>query len=318
MCATIAHVNAPAFSIARLNPVPPEAWQARLSDAGLGLRVGPFDLHLRVTAPGVAEALHRLYRDHPVLEGDRVYSCHALLEEVRHWRRPHRRVRFSVDGLRPHEDMPSGQGLAVLEWGLNLVIAMRFHCFLMLHAAVLERHGRALILPASPGHGKSTLCAALAHRGWRLLSDEFGLLRPGGADLLPVPRPMPLKNQSIEVISRFAPEAEFGPTIHNTRKGTVAHVKPPADSVARAAEPARAGWVVFPRWSPDVPLTLEPVGRGEAFVELATHAFNYELLGEAGYATVSLLTRSARCHRLLYSDLDRAVEVLTHMADDDA
>jgi predicted ATPase len=30
-----------------------------------------------------------------------------------------------------------------------------------------------VILPAPPGSGKSTLCAALVTRGWRLLSDEL-------------------------------------------------------------------------------------------------------------------------------------------------
>jgi hypothetical protein len=30
------------------------------------------------------------------------------------------KVRFEVDGIRPHEDMPVGQSLPVLEWGINL------------------------------------------------------------------------------------------------------------------------------------------------------------------------------------------------------
>ena len=53
-------------------------------------------------------------------------------------------MRFIVDGRVPHEDLPAAQALAVFEWGLNLVIALRSHRFLMLHAAVLERGGRAL------------------------------------------------------------------------------------------------------------------------------------------------------------------------------
>ena len=134
----------------------------------------------------------------------------------------HRRcVRFLVDGRAPHEDLPARQALAVLEWGLNLVIALRMHCYLMLHSAVLERAGRGLLLPAAPGFGKSTLCAALANRGWRLLSDEFGLIRSGTTDLLPLPRPIALKNESIDVIRAFAPDAYIGPSIPNTRKGTV-------------------------------------------------------------------------------------------------
>ena len=79
----------------------------------------------------------------------------------------------------------------------------------MLHAAVVERNGSALFLPAMPGSGKSTLCAALTYRGWRLFSDEFGLIEPARGAVLPLPRAIPLKNRSIEVIRRFAPQGPF-------------------------------------------------------------------------------------------------------------
>jgi HprK-related kinase A len=311
-------VNADPESIRLAGALPSAEWRSTLAGEGLGLRIGPFDVHLTVPIKEVAASLQALYGDHPLLGGERVYAVRARLDPVWHFgRRPGRRVRFSVDGLRPHEDMPPGQGLAVLEWGLNLAIAMRFHCFLLLHSAVLERNGRALLMPASPGHGKTTLCAALAHRGWRLLSDEFGILRPGTTDLIPVPRPMPLKNESIDVIRSFEPNAAFGPVIPGTRKGVICHVKPPAGSVARADEAAPARWIVFPRWSRGVPLTLEDIGPGEGFMQLATNAFNYELLGEPAFDTVGRVVASSRCLRLVYADLERAVDALTRLADHD-
>lgn len=304
----------------RVGDLSPEEWRARLEGPGLGMRVGPFDLHLRIAGLDAVDVpLRHLYRDHPLLDDNRVFSCHAELHGLRHWGRSgvERRVRFKVDGLSPHEDMPAYQGLAVLEWGVNLAIAMRFHGFLMLHSAVLERGGRTLLLPAAPGHGKTTLCAALAHRGWRLFSDEFGLLRPGDTRLVPLPRPMPLKNESIDVIRAFAPAAEFGPVIPNTRKGTVVHVKPTRESVERAAETAPAAWVIFPQWVAGEPLRLEEVPRIDAFMQIATNAFNYDLLGEPAFETVHALVESARCFRLVYSDLEACVAALTELADRD-
>ena len=64
----------------------------------------------------------------------------------------------------------------MLEWGLNWCVAGHAHQYLMLHAAALERNGRAVILPGDPGAGKSTLTAALMLSGWRLLSDEITLV----------------------------------------------------------------------------------------------------------------------------------------------
>lgn len=293
-------------------------FRSRIEGPGLGVRLGPFDVHLTVRVPTILEPLRTLYAWYSPLEGDRVYGCHATLSEARNLRRrPIRRVRFTVDGVTPHEDLPRAQALSVLEWGINLVIALRFHCYLLLHTAVLERNGRALLLPAAPGHGKSTLCAALAHRGWRLLSDEFGIVRPGTRMVRPIPRPMPLKNESIAVIRSFAPEAVLGPEISNTRKGTVAHVRPPRESVERAGEPAPARWLVFPRWQAGARQELDEVLPSEAFMRLATNAFNYEMHGERGFATVRDLVAGSRCFRLVYSDLDAAIAALDRLSDED-
>jgi HprK-related kinase A len=288
---------------------------ALMGGPGVGVQIGPFDVRLNVGVPEILPALWKLYADYPLLEeGERVYSIHARLDGITAWRRPLRRVRFSVDSFPLHEDLPRAQALTVLEWGLNLVIALRFHCFLLLHAAVLERDGRALLLPAAPGHGKSTLCTALAHRGWRLLSDEFGILRPADLDLAAIPRPIPLKNESIEIIRDFAPEAIWGPKIHGTRKGTVAHVAPPTNSVERSAEPSRCRWLVFPRWQSGASLELSEVPLSVAFMRLATNAFNYETQGERGFRAVQRVIASSRCYELVYSNLDEAVTALDRMA----
>ncbi|HRO59572.1 MAG TPA: HprK-related kinase A [Burkholderiaceae bacterium] len=298
----------------RVDSLDPGGFQARLAD-GLGLRIGPFDVHIKARATALAEPLYRLYGHYPLLDDARVFSCHLRLEELRAaLPKSVRRVRFTVDGRQPHDDMPAEQALAVLEWGFNLVIALRFHRFLMLHSAVLERNGGALLMPAGPGHGKTTLCAALAHRGWRLLSDEFGLLRPGKTAFVPIPRPMPLKNASIEVMRNFAPQAELGPSIEGTIKGTVAHVRPPRDSVDAAAIEAPARWVVFPRWQADARLSFEEVPRAEAFMSLARNAFNYEVVGQAAFETVRDIVDRSRCYRLVYSDLDEAVELFDRLA----
>jgi HprK-related kinase A len=198
----------------------------------------------------------------------------------------------------------------LLEWGLNWCIATQAHQFLMLHSAVVEKNGDSLILPALPGAGKSTLCAALSHRGWRLLSDEFGLIEPETKRVLPLPRAVPLKNRSIEVIRRFAPEAHLGPVFENTRKGTVAHMRPPGDSLARQREPARPRWILFPRFQANADLTIRPIEKAVAFIRLSQNSFNYRLLGALGFRTLAPLIRTCNCYSLRFGDLDEVVAAL--------
>lgn len=294
----------------------PAAFAEQLQRAGVGFQVGPFKLHVRTPGIDLAEPLHALYRDYRLVgDAGSVFNARLVMRRVRvrAWGKSRKTVRVSVDGFVPQEDMPLEHALPGLEWALNLVIAMRHQAFLMLHAGVLERNGEALVLPASPGHGKTTLCAALAHRGWRFMSDEFGLVRPGSTELWPLPRPMPLKNESIEVIRSFAPSAHIGPASAGTRKGTVAHLRAPADSIHKDALPARARWVVFPRWQAGAKIEIDQVPQAQAFMELATHAFNYETLGLAGFRAVRDLIDASSCHRLVYSDLDEAVHALDEL-----
>jgi HprK-related kinase A len=286
-----------------------------LSGSGLGVRIGPFDAHMRCGVEELYGPLFEFYRDYPCLGGDRVYSFSVNLQPVRHFKLfGRRRVRFSVDGRQPHQDMPLEHALPVLEWGINLVIAFRGHSFLMLHSAAVERSGSLFLLPAAPGSGKSTLCAALSCRGWRTFSDEFALVRPESGDIHPVPRPMAIKNESIGVIRNFAPDAYIGPVSKGTRKGDVGHVKPPSSSIRRQSEACSASHIVFPRWREGSETTLTRLGSTEAFMLIASNAFNYDLLGEAAFAAVAALVRRSECYGLVYSDLDDATEKLKRLA----
>jgi HprK-related kinase A len=128
---------------------------------------------------------------------------------------------------------------------------------------------------------------------------------------------MPLKNASIDVIRAFAPDAELGPRIANTRKGTIAHVKAPAESIRRAHEPAAVRWIVFPQWQAGAPLQFDEMAKAQAFMTLATNAFNYEMVGEAAFNAVRQLVTEARCFRLVYSNLEQAIAQLNRLAETD-
>ena len=77
---------------------------------------------------------------------------------------------FHFDDRPSFRPLPPGQAFPLLEWGLNWRVAAHAHQFLIVHAAVIVK-AAGRILPAPPGSGKSTLCAGLISRGWRLLSD---------------------------------------------------------------------------------------------------------------------------------------------------
>jgi len=227
---------------------------------------------------------------------------------LRRWWRP--QVRFQNDGRVPFEPFPADAPLPLMEWSANWMLGRRCNHVLLLHAGVVERDGHALVMPAMPGSGKSTLTAALSLHGWRLLSDEFGVLDVERLRFRPALKPVALKNASIDVIRALAPGAELGPSFPKTRKGTVAHLAPSREAVDRVHEPARPGAVVLPRWVPGSVTRLEPVAAPVAFTTLAFNAFNYTVLGAAGFDAVTALVQRCPVWQLEYSDIDDALHAL--------
>ena len=287
----------------------------RLHEPGLFFRIEPFCVHLHSNLADFPPLLQRLYADYHICEAAFFADFHIFLDRSKGWRRWWRpQVQFRVDIEVPFSPFPADTALPFMEWGLNWCVGQRVYHLLLLHSGVLERQGQAILLPAWPGSGKSTLCAALSYRGWRLLSDEFALVRPADLAIIPFPRPIPLKNESIAVIRAFAPEAIMGPAFPKTRKGTVAHVRPPRDSVIRSQEPARARWIIFPHFEANATLRLKTLPKERAFLKLAGNSFNYELIGLRGFETVSGLIDSCDCYLLTYSDLEQAIAQLNALA----
>jgi HprK-related kinase A len=288
---------------------------------GMTLEVGALRVAIRSNARGFAPTFGRLYahsRFSPRPDNGLIDFPLALRRRHGLRRLVAPQVTLYSDQQHPFHPFPEDHAFPFFEWGMNWYLATQAHQYLLLHAAVVEKAGRALIMPARPGSGKSTLCAALIHRGWRLLSDEFGLVAGEGAQLLALPRPTALKNESIDILGRFAPEAVIGPVFPRTRKGAVAHVMPPAQSTERAHEPARPGWVVFPQYTAGVTTRLHPFPKGRAFLKLSGNAFNYKLKGPSGFRAVARIIHASHTYFLEFDSLEHAVERLGRMVDETA
>lgn len=300
---------------ASLADVPLQAIQQALRGPGLRFDYGATVLRLRSDSALLAQQLQQVYAAFAFDDDHGAWAdLHVELMRqggLRRWLRP--QVGFHCDGREPFMPFPADSPLPLAEWGVNWLIGQRLHHLLLLHAGALERDGRALILPATPGSGKSTLTAALSLRGWRLLSDEFGAYDPARASFQALLKPVALKNQSIAVIRAFEPSAALGPAFPKTRKGTVVHLGADARAVAQRAEPAAPGLVILPRWSAGSATRLEPLVPERLFTALTYNAFNYGTLGAVGFDAAVHLARACPGWTLVYSDLDDALAAIDRL-----
>jgi HprK-related kinase A len=269
------------------------------------LQVGPVSFRIGSQWRQPVAQLRRLYAGYP--EPDGLCDFTVRLEAERLWRRWVRpSVAIRGDYVLPDAaPLPLAQGLLAAEMGMNLQMALGQKRFLLLHAASVEREGRALLLTGHSGAGKSTLGALLGERGWRFMGDEFALLDLEGGLLHPFPRAVSLKNESLGLLDGVDP-ARLGPVLSGTPKGRIRHLRPNREAVARMGEPARPVMILFPRFGRDLDPTVRDVGSAEAFMRLTQASTNYVALGERGFDALTRFVGKLPAKAIDYADTGQA------------
>lgn len=289
------------------------SFREQLANRGITLRVGPYNYTIRSNLKDVRTGLTELYADFPLAGAEEFVDYSVSLEAGSFWQRARGEAEFLFDEQSPFDPIPDGQAYAFLEWGMNWCVSLHTNEYLKLHAAVVARNDAAVIFPGVPGAGKSTLCAAMGLAGWRILSDEHAMIPPGSTDVIPLCRPVSLKNESIDVIRGFSPEAIIGPVSKETHKGVVAHLKADLDPKSHDTGPLPVKAMVFPTFSPGQEQRLVPRRRTESFLLAAYHSFNYSLLCETGFEAMQTLVEKVNCYDLFYHDLDWALGALDQL-----
>lgn len=263
------------------------------------LRIGPVGFRIGSDWPTPIAQLAALYRDYPRPD---IADYTVRLSAARPWRRWIRpSVTIGGDYTLPEAaPLPLAHGLLAAEMAMNLQLALGHRRHLLLHASVVERDGRALVMTGESGAGKSTLATLLAAAGWRFMGDEFALLDPVTGLVHAFPRLISLKNESVAAATAAWPEGRFGPLLAATPKGDIRHLVPPAEAIARMDEPARPALLLFPRhgFADDV----RDVPPSEAFVRLTQASTNYVPLGEAGFAALTRFVTTMPARAIDYPD----------------
>lgn len=282
-----------------------------MNNDGLILKIGPFSFRIAAKAPTILEGIVELYGDYPLVADGEFVDFTVTIRGAKGLRGlvGGKQAVFDFDGTEPFKPLPVEQAFPLLEWSMNWCISTQVCHFLLLHSAVIERENCAVVMPAPPGSGKSTLCAGLVNRGWRLLSDELAVISLADASIHPLGRPISLKNQSIDVIRNYVEGAVLNRITHQTTKGSVTHLKVLRDHVDRMDETARPRWVIFPKYVAGSPARLTPRSRANSMLELGQNSFNYAALGLDGFNALRQVIDASDCYDFEYSQLDEAVEV---------
>ncbi len=272
------------------------------------LRVGPATFRIGSAWEGSVAALRRLYRDYP--QDCAVADFTVRLQPVKPWRQ-WLRPSILIAGdhmLADAAPMALAHGLLAAEMGMNLQMALGWRRHLLLHAATVEKDGRAIILSGESGSGKSTLAALLGERGWRLMGDEFALVDLVDGTCAPFPRLVSLKNEAVGAVRSVVGEGRLGPLLAGTAKGDIRHLMPRTEAVAAKDVPARPALILFPRFGFEG--AAQPMEAAETFMRLTQASTNYVALGEAGFRSLTRLVSTVPAVAIDYATGEEGIAMV--------
>ena len=180
---------------------------------------------------------------------------------------------------------------------------------LVVHAAAAESDGRALLLPAPPGSGKSTLVAGLVRAGLRYLTDDAAALDVSSLEVRPYPKPISIKPGSQPSLRDVEPLGPDG--AHSAGADWwVSASSIRGNSVAAAAQPAL---VIAPSYVAGATTSLSAMRAAETVMVLAENSFNLLSHGEAGLVVLARVARRCEGYRLVVGDLGVACRLVLEL-----
>ena len=200
---------------------------------------------------------------------------------------------------------PAAGAHAVME-ALMRVWALRCRDGLMLHAALMSKQGRGLLIRGESGAGKSSLAAWLLQQGWTYHGDEQMYAQASDGPWEGFVRPLCFKG---DWAARFP--ALAAPPESIARVGGQTLVSP--NLFGQDALPAvsvRPGLMLFPAFRPGAEFSLQRVPAGQATMHLVQGILNGGNLNNRGVAQAAEIARVCPGYQLSYGHFDQLAPLL--------
>ncbi len=174
---------------------------------------------------------------------------------------------------------------------------------LSLHAAAVSSGDRAVWLPGRSGSGKSTLTAWLLSRGFDYLGDELvhaHLKNNGFESFL---RPLNIKNSALAAVEELLDIEQTHPRMLRSSSATmIPHTE---FSAASGRDNTGLSLIIFPEFSAESALGLEPLSPARAALLLMNSYVNARNLENHGFPEIAALVKKVPAFKLIYGHFDQ-------------
>jgi len=205
------------------------------------------------------------------------------------------------------EDLPRHEALHRLAGIVVGRLASSVKTGVSIHAGVVLLNAQAILIAGPTGAGKSTLTAWFVEKGYDYLTDEFALLKSGGA-LTGFPRAFMLKPGSHDIVGAFSRFSECP----GRRFGDALMLRPPPSQ--SSGLPCRL--IVFPDFNPGQDLEIEVLSAARASIALMACTGNTSQLADGGFNALNELASQATAVVVRYgafSQIEGVLDVLARL-----
>lgn len=168
------------------------------------------------------------------------------------------------------------------------------------HAAGVEQNGRAALLVAESGAGKSSLTGWLVCQGWNYLGDEILAWDEQQRLVHGLPRPLVLKRGATRLWQAWLPAGSLAQA-KPFGNGTL-WLDPEWIRAGAVRQAAQAGWLLFPQYRRGAAFQARRLSQAEAAFGLMQHLVNGPNLVGEGFEIIARLAQICPAYRLEYGE----------------
>jgi len=265
-------------------------WQKTYNVVGLPIAV-------RSNSPKFMAQFDEVFRRLGVPRQDKAQLVYSVIVDRRG--RSSSRCNYILKGDRiSFKTANYGELLSKLERDIEGSVMRKLFDHYLIHAGVVARYGKGLILPAGPGKGKTTLVAALLERGFQYLCDDFAIIDPVSLKVLPFPKSLCFEGDGLEFFPNLRAHATATDWTANGEVWPVWYVDPLEVGPGGLGEASSVKYIIFPEHDHFRETRLTRLSKAKAVLGLAENLLNFDFFGKAVVDPLINLVENSECFKL--------------------
>lgn len=223
-----------------------------------------------------------------------------------------RTVQIRVNGRIRYRQVPISEIAPYLEWIINSLVvraswAQDRYC--LLHAAVVVKGRKGILISGRSGSGKSSLSLALMYRhGYQYLTDEIACWDTQTKKIVAYPKAIMLKERGFLRFQQTYPKLQTQMWDLKRFSQKVCFFNPTNTSPSRVRKTAKIHMVIFPRYRERESIRVSSFPKAQAILRLQKERFDSIGFEQRDFDTLSGLLSGASVSKILYHNVFEAAD----------